>query len=306
MRRLWLFAACLPVLSGCARLASIPYSPPQTPAQWLASQPYVSVSLGAMNVIVVQPSSSFFVYLLGLVAVGAGLYFFGIQGPHRSRRWWGVALCLWGLGALLAGTSYEAFSYQIKCAGRTLCSWTSWWEVGYLVLSAASVDAMLLAQAYACAAGKWRSILAGYAVLNALAYTGLVGLGALAPVKFLISFELLLAVAAPSIVLFIILNGWRYVRYRQAMDLALLGTWGWLALTLGAYFLYLVLGWTQVLWARGTWFSENDVLHLGLIIWMLYIARVTAPQVVDWPPPLPPADAPRTRPAPSGAGLAGG
>jgi hypothetical protein len=65
------------------------------------------------------------------------------------------------------------------------------------------------------------------------------------------------------------------------MDLALLGAWAWLALTLGAYFIYLMLGFAQTLWARGIWFSENDVLHIGLIIWMIYLARVVAPQVKD-------------------------
>ena len=65
------------------------------------------------------------------------------------------------------------------------------------------------------------------------------------------------------------------------MDLALLGAWAWLALTLAAYFGYLMAGITQILWARGVWFSENDVLHIGLIVWMIYLARVVAPRVRD-------------------------
>jgi hypothetical protein len=36
-----------------------------------------------------------------------------------------------------------------------------------------------------------------------------------------------------------------------------------LALTIGAYFLYLVSGLTQRLWAQKAWFSENDVLLLA-------------------------------------------
>jgi len=81
--------------------------------------------------------------------------------------------------------------------------------------------------------------------------------------------------------MFFMLNGKRYARLRDDMDLALLGAWTWLALTLGAYFLYLMLGITQTLWATGFWFSENDVLHISLIIWMIYLARVVAPRLKD-------------------------
>jgi hypothetical protein len=56
-----------------------------------------------------------------------------------------------------------------------------------------------------------------------------------------------------------------------------------LGVTLGAYLLYLVLDITAELWTQGVWFSENDVLHSGLIGWMLYIALVVAKRVVDVP-----------------------
>ena len=186
-----------------------------------------------------------------------------------------------GCGVRLAGTSYEAFSYALKCAGRPACVWTSGWEVAYLVLSVASVDAMLVAEAYACATGRLRRGLIVYAAANLAAYVAIALVGALIPVKFLISFELLILFAAPTILLFFILNGWRYVKFRDRMDLALLGAWAWLALTLAAYFGYLMLGITQTLWASGVWFSENDVLHIGLIVWIIYLARVVAPRVRD-------------------------
>ena len=57
--------------------------------------------------------------------------------------------------------------------------------------------------------------------------------------------------------------------------------WAWLVLTLGADLFYLTLGITPTLWARGVWFSENDVLHIGLIVWMIYLVRAAAPCVVD-------------------------
>jgi hypothetical protein len=276
---LWIVGLLL--LSGCGRLDSIPYQPRQTPETWLAGQPFLNVKIGAEEIILVQPSSTVLVYLLGIVAIGVGLVLWRIRDTHRSRLWWGIALLLWGVGALCAGTSYQAFSYEIKCVGREVCAWTSWWEVIYLILSAASVDAMVGAVACSCAVGKWRQVLSLYALLNAALYTVVVLVGALIPVKFLISFELLILVAAPNILILFVLNGWRYYKHKNPMDLALLGAWLWLGLTLGAYFVYLVLDVTPNLWARGVWFSENDVLHIGLILWMLYIALVLAKRVVD-------------------------
>jgi hypothetical protein len=131
--------------------------------------------------------------------------------------------------------------------------------------------------------GKWRQVMSFYALMNAALYMGVVLVGALVPVKFLISFELLLLVAAPNILILFVLNGRRYYKLKDPMDLALLGTWLGLGITLGAYFLYLVLEVTPELWAQGVWFSENDVLHIGLILWMIYIALVVARRVVDAP-----------------------
>jgi hypothetical protein len=268
-------------LSACSQLDLLLYQPPQTPTDWLAVQPYVELRLGAWDFILVQPTSTFFVFTLGLLAIGAGWYFLHILGDQRSRLWWGIALLLWGLGALFAGVSYEAFSYEIKCAGRALCLWTSWWELSYLVLSLASVDAMVVAQAFCCASGKVRRILQAYALSNLALYLALVFVGALVPVKALISFEMLLVFAAPSILGLFVHNLWRYIRLRMALDLALLGAWIGLGLAMAAYFIYLLLSVTSSLWARGVWFSENDVLHLGLIVWMLYLARLLAPRVHD-------------------------
>ncbi len=278
---LWFLS--LLVLSGCGSLESIPYSPERTPETWLRIQPFADVRIGAWDITLVQPSSTVWVYLLGIVAIAAGLFFLRIQNAQRSRMWWGIALALWGAGALSAGTSYQAFSYEIKCAGQVLCSWTSWWEVAYLMLSAASVDAMMLAEAYACSRGPLRKTMWTYALANGIVYVIIVLVGAIALIKFLISFELLLLVTAPSVLFFFGLNVWRYVKFRARMDLVLLGAWLWLGITIGVYWLYLALDITPELWARGVWFSENDVLHIGLIIWMLYLALIVARHVKDVP-----------------------
>jgi hypothetical protein len=67
------------------------------------------------------------------------------------------------------------------------------------------------------------------------------------------------------------------------MDRALLWAWSWLALTIGAYYAYLASGLTQRLWSRGIWWSENDVLHVGLLVWIGYVVAVVAARVEDEP-----------------------
>ena len=79
------------------------------------------------------------------------------------------------------------------------------------------------------------------------------------------------------------INGWRYLKHKNQMDLVLLVTWVWLGIAIGLYFIYLVVNITDILWKHGIWFSENDVLHIGLISWMLYIAMNVAKLVKDEP-----------------------
>lgn len=278
------------LLSGCGQIDSILYEPAQTPETWLVIQPYAAAELGGLRVLVLQPTTSAIVFLLGMAAIGVGIRFLRGRGQAVSRLWWGIALLLWGVGALLAGASYEAFSYQLKCAGRAACVWTTWLEIVYLLFSVASIDAMLVAGAYSSASGRLRCWLCGYAMGHLALYALALLVGALVPVKFLISFELLILACAPTIVLFFWLNARRYLREKQPLDLALLGAWAWLALTIAAYFAYYLSGLTQVLWARGAWFSENDVLHIGLIGWMAYLAAVLAPRLKDSPDKKPISD----------------
>ena len=106
-------------------------------------------------------------------------------------------------------------------------------------------------------------------------------IGVAIPVKFLISFEFLLAVGFPGILAFFIINGRRYSQFKQPLDMALLITWVWLGITIIAYFVYFISGNAAALWAKGIWFTENDVLHIGLILWMFYITFSIAPKTRD-------------------------
>lgn len=270
-------------LSACGRLETIPYDPPYTPAQWLTIQPNFQLAAGANPQYFMQPSTSAIVYLLGVITIAIGIYFLRIRQAQQARMWWGIGLLLWGLGAILAGTSYEAFSYAIKCAGREVCLWTSWWEVLYLLVTVWSIDAITMAVAYTSTTGRVRQVLMGYAFLNALVYLGVLLAGTFMPVKFWISFEMLILFAGPNILIFFCVNGWRAIKTRSSFDKAMVATWVWLGITIGAYFGYYLSGLTMVLWEKGIWFSENDVLHIFLIIWMLFIYRVVARQVQDMP-----------------------
>lgn len=280
------FLFSLLILSGCNRLDSLLYVPQQTGNDWLNNQPFLAIELASKKFILVQPSSTVIVYFLGVLTIAVGVYFIRIKDRYLSRKWWGIALLLWGLGALLAGTSYQAFSYEIKCAGYEYCIWTSWWEIIYMIFSVASVNAIILAISYSSAVGKIRKRMSFYAIANFGIYVTISLIGALVPLKFLISFELMLIFLAPSIIFLFVLNFDRFRKQHNKKDLALLVTWLWLGVTVGAYYLYFVLGITEILWEKGVWFSENDVLHIGLIIWMLYIAIGLDKKIEDLLPPV--------------------
>jgi len=277
-----LLALLAGLLAGCGRLESIPAPPPYDSAEaFLASRPHAEIVLGGSSLVVMEPSSSALVYGLGLLAVGLGLRFLATRRGERSRLWWGVSLVLWGLGAILAGTSYQAFGYEIKYAGRAAPAWTSWWEILYLLASVASIDAMALAVAHSSLAGKARRRLVFYAALNAGLYALVCLAGAFLPDKFLVSFELMVIFAWPGYLVFLAVNAKRYAKSRSPLDRSYVGVWLGLFAVTAAYYGYLRLGFTEALWARGLWFSANDLLHAGLVAWMLYIGLGVAPKVKD-------------------------
>ena len=269
------------VLIGLNNLDSILFSPLITPETWLSSQPWITLNILSFDVIIVQPTSTFLVYFLGFLTLGIGISILSTRKDQKSLEWWGYALLLWGLGALFAGTSYQIFSYEIKCIGEPYCLWTSWWEIYYMILTVGSVNAMMVAQAYTCFEGKNRKIISIFSGVIFGCYVLVSLLGSIIPVKFLISFELLVIFLIPIFIFFFLLNYWRYRKNKSKMDLSLLYLWFSMGLIMIVYFMYLMIGVTEILWEMGLWFSENDVLHIGLIIWMLFINKNIKRDVVD-------------------------
>ncbi len=255
------------------------FEPPTTPEQWCEIQPCFEIG----GVTFTQPLGSILVYLLALLWIAGSLYFWRIRNGQRSREWMALALALGGIGAGLAGTSYQFLGYELKCAGRDLCLWTNWFEVAYMMLQAASTSAMLIAVAYACTTGALRLGLFIYAVANTVVYTALAAYGALAGTRFLISFELLMVFAAPGLLFILVIAAVRWLRDRDAMDLAMIGAGIWLTVTVAAYSAYLAAGLTASLWNGGAGFylSENDVLHIGMILFITYLVAVVANRLRD-------------------------
>ena len=87
--------------------------------------------------------------------------------------------------------------------------------------------------------------------------------------------------AAPAIVLALILTGRGFCERRDRLSLAPLRTWGGFVMVIVAYILALAMGITQKLWTEGIWFTENDVLHVGMILWILHIAAVLPKSVTE-------------------------
>lgn len=254
--------------------------PPVTPQEWCEGMPCVEVLTS--GVLLNQPFSTFLVYLLGILWLWAGMRFWQKRDAQVSKAWWSIAMCLGGFAALSAGTSYQAFGYELKCAGRELCTWTSWWEIVYLTLQVGSMNAMVVAVAYSCTTGNVRRALIAYSVINFLLHLAITVTGALTPTRWMISFELLVLFTTPTFILYFAINGVRYVRHKLRLDLALLWSWMLMVAANLFYFVYLWLGFTDALWQRGIWFSENDVLHLFVMIWVLYVGVVLVRKVEDY------------------------
>ena len=266
------------------RLPELVYSPVISPQVWLQDHPWIEISLFSKIWVISQPTSTIFVYLLGFVAVVFGISLVRAkddQDTHLSRRWWGVALVAWGVGALFAGTSYQALSYELKCLGRSQCLWTNWLEIVYLACSVASINAMMVAQTFSCVPERYHSRLFSYALLHMTVYLIVLTIGTVVPVRFLVSFELMLVVAAPSVLFFLYINVARYRMTKNPMDRALIKVWLGLGVVMVVYYAYFLAGVTEWLWARDIWFSANDVLHIALITWMIGIKRTVSRHVVD-------------------------
>ena len=258
-------------------LDGIPYAPEVLSAEWCDKQPCIEIG----NVLISQPSSSVIVYLAAFVGLWVGRNLYITAEGQQSKKWTGISLILGGIGAFLAGTSYQAFGYEIKCAGREVCTWTSWWELGYELVTVIAAAYLLVGVAAMCFSSAWIRIAKVFGVVLSVAYLLVLILGIATENQFFLSFELMLLFSTPLYVLILIANGIQYAQTKNKHIAKLTITWLLLFSVLIAYYSYLLLGLTDTLWLQGIWFSENDVLHVGMILWLLYIQTFLKTSIQD-------------------------
>ena len=279
--KIFMAVAGLVGLTGCGRLDGLQHPQALTPQQLLDTHPHLLLPWGEGSWVLMEPSSSLLIFALALLIFGMGVQLLRSANQQRSRFWWGLSLLLWGAGAFVAGVSYQAFAYELKAAGREVMIWTTWWEVSYLLLTTASINAMMMGVAYSTCGEVGQRRLAVYAVLNTLIYFVLCLTGAFLPDRFLVSFELMVLITTPGYVVFFVLNLRAYRQQHELLQWRLMQAWVLLGLVMALYFAYLAAGFTEALWALGWWFSANDVLHAGLLLWMLWLQRRVLPLLRD-------------------------
>ena len=211
-----------------------------------------------------------------------GIYFLATRNTEKSRLNWGIGLILCGLGALLAGTSYQAFGYELKCRGRPLCLFTSDFELIYLLVTAWSINFLVAATAFSSARGKLRKCVLVFSVADGIAYSLFLIIGSLLPNRFLVSYEGFMAFIGINFLFMFVLNILHYHKERDRLNRNMIMIWvGFLVVNLG-YFAALFSGYASNLYDKaGIWFNENDVLHVLLILWMGLVFLLLRKILVD-------------------------
>ena len=239
---------------------------------FLQTIPHQTILLFGRELMITQPSSTILVFGLGILTISTGVFFLTSHRDQKSRRIWGIGLILWGLGTLFAGSSYQAFTFQLKFAGRDACLFTSRFEIVYLLLTCYSIACFLISVAHASLSGKAKRLLIRFAYVDAAVYTVLVLIGAILPVRFLISYEgFLLMIGGNFVIMFIcaVLNA---KRQHDVLNKQFALIWISLLVVNIAYFAWLYSGISVRLFTKwNIWFNENDCLHALLLVWMIEI-----------------------------------
>ncbi len=271
------FGGSLTVILLRDLLGLLLYEPLLSTQTYCLTHPCVEVG----SLVISQPSSSFFVYLLALLTILVGLTFLKTVGRQQSRFWWALFLIMFGVGAGLAGTSYQAFEYIIKCRGFDYCLWTSWWELSYMIFTVGGLGAAFIGVSHAVLPARARKFWTGFALLNTLAYLFVVITGMVTANRFLLSFEVMVVFAFTGFLVIVFQCLGHYRHNKDSLIIKIISFGGFLALVVVIYFIALFAGLGAFLGTKGIWFNANDVLHILMIGWVLYGYRTLGDALKD-------------------------
>lgn len=263
----FIFAVC--IFSNIGELYSMPL---QTPEEFLSSMPYITMTAFGHEFVLIQLSSTFFVYFLGVMMIVLGAYFLKTKKDEKSQYYLGVGFVLWGISALVAGTSYQAFGYELKCRGQEFCLFTSNWELVYMLLTAYCINCLMVAMGYGTVKEKGRRLIIKFAVIDSIAYSFYILIGCLIPNRFVISYEGFVAFIGINFVVMFIINIYQYSMKKDKFNRNMIIIWIAFIFVNAGYFIYLYGGFAAPLYSNyGIWFNANDVLHVSLIAWAVLI-----------------------------------
>ncbi len=204
--------------------------------------------------------------------IAIGIYFLVTKNNHQSRYYWAIGLILWGIGAIVAGTSYQAFGYELKCRGQEHCLFTSNFELVYMLLTAFCINFLVTATGYTSTGVVGRKRLIKFALIDSAGYSLYLFVGAVLPVKFLISYEGFMAFIGLNFLIMFILNILHYRKLKDNLNRNLITIWiSFLIVNIGYFVFLLVDIGTNLYQNFGVWFNENDALHVLLILWACLI-----------------------------------
>lgn len=292
---------------------AILYEPAVTKAEWIAlwskdndrrqvARPcWVWPSRDDPKYVLSQPSSSFFVMLVAFSTIYAGVRYYlswrsSKGGEYEfSRLFWAMGLICWGLGAFLAGLSYEALEWHLKCElhdDNDRCVLYSWLELVYVMFQVAACDFSLLGSLFVSRFVKvrwfWRIFWLG--MFDYLFYSFFVAIGGILGVQKYMSFEFCLVFCGLSMIVGVGVSlvlplyhflsekkqGQKITEFLPPRDMAMLRSWGIMTLSGVVYFLYYSIpfmsypNFESFLWDQyGIWITANDFLHILLTWWAI-------------------------------------
>ncbi|MFI3228743.1 MAG: hypothetical protein R3Y23_01080 [Bacillota bacterium] len=238
---------------------------------FLESMPYLTFNWFGNEVVLQQLSSTIMVEGLGLAIVVVGIIIAITKRANKTGLYWGIGLVLWGLGAAVAGVSYQAFGYELKAAGQEYVLFTSNWELSYMILTAFATNYMLVGTAYATTEGKVRKNLTIFAICHSIAYGFYMLIGAVFAIEFLISYFGFVVFVAIDFIIMFYLNVTHMIKYQDKFSKNLI--WAWIdfaVANIGYFICYWCSMGTKLYENYGVWFTENDVLHLLLLVWAIH------------------------------------